>query len=188
MTTETTALLARLDCWLARHRPRYHHGLCPAARAAALDSLPQRLSMGVPEELRQLLAWHNGECDDFIGCLEQSWHLMSAAQIVAAKQELDELAEGDPACGWRREWIPFLDDDAGDYLCLDTSQQPAPVRAYWAGQHEHPVVAASLAAWLEAFVTAAERGDYHEDPERGYFLRWRGAATDRENESRGASR
>jgi hypothetical protein len=69
--------------------------------------------------------------------------------------------------------VPFLSDGAGNYLSLDTSQPGAPVREYWAGSPEQPVVAPSLAAWLEDFVNAVERGEYEQDPERGSFLRLR---------------
>jgi hypothetical protein len=35
----------------------------------------------------------------------------------------------------------------------------------------HDQVAPSLTAWLERFAQSAERGQYHEDPERGGFHR-----------------
>jgi cell wall assembly regulator SMI1 len=162
------ALLARLEKWLAQHRPRYLYGLEPGATAQELNTLEAALGGSVPADLRALLAWHDGQKDDFIGCLEQSWNLMSAQQIAAARQELQAAGDG-PAS----KLIPFLDNDAGDFLCLDTGQPDAPVRAVWRGKAERPVVARSLAAWLEEFVAAVERGEYHEDPERGYFFRQR---------------
>ncbi len=153
-------LLARLERWLKKHRRRYAAGLRPGADAAALASLE-------PPELRDLLAWHDGQGEDFVGHFEQDWDLMSAADIRAAKQELD----ADPPAGWQSSFVPFLADDNGDYLCLDTSQTPAPVRAVWQGRKEAETAAPSLAAWLADFVTAVERGEYVQDPERGTFLR-----------------
>ncbi len=164
-----SAHLARLDDWLARHRARFHAGLLPKASAAEVEALEKGLGTTVPQELRALLAWHNGQNPDVVGAFEQSWNLMSASQIADAKKELDGAAPS----GWQRAWIPFLDDDAGNYVVLDTSGPDHPVREFWQGCGEHPVVAKSLAAWVEAFASAVQSGDYHEDPERGNFLRKR---------------
>ncbi len=163
-TGEVATLLERLERWLAQHRPRYLKGLRPGAAASALDQFQTQLGLRVPEDLRALLAWHNGQSDDFVGCLVDRWNLMGTEAILAARSE---LTEG----GGQAAWVPFLDDDAGNYVVLDTSQNPAPVREFWAGQAEQPVVAPSLTAWLNDFVAAVERGEYEEEPERGEFLR-----------------
>ena len=165
-----SALLQRLDHWLAAHRPGFHKGLLPGASPADLEALQKAIGLPLPEELKTLLQWHNGQSKDLaVGRFEQDWSLMSTADIAATKQELDG---GDAAqSGWQRAWIPWLDDDNDDYMCLDTSQHHNPVRAFWQGQHEHPIVASSLTAWFQGFISALERGEYHEDPERGTFLR-----------------
>jgi cell wall assembly regulator SMI1 len=165
---ELDLLLDRLDRWLAQHRPHYWTGLLPGADAAALGQLAQALAGRVPPSLEHLLAWHNGQKADFVGCFEASWKLMGTQAIVSAKRDLDGQAA---AAGWQSAWIPFLDDDAGDYLCLDTAQAEAPVLSFWQGRNNHPIVAASLTAWTRALVQSVESGEYVEDPERGYFLR-----------------
>jgi cell wall assembly regulator SMI1 len=161
------ALLGRIDHWLAKHRPHVHRALLPGASAADLDALQSALGGKLPDELRTWLSWHNGQDADGLGAFVDSWYLMSARQIVEAKKELD--AEGHP--GWQRSWVPFLDDDESDYLCLDAGQAGCPVRECWSGQPDHPAVAPSLQAWAEQFVTGLEQGAYHEDPERGTFQR-----------------
>jgi cell wall assembly regulator SMI1 len=165
---ELRALLQRLQRWLARHRQRFLTGLCPGASRAELDALQEQLALPLPDELRLLLAWHDGQGEEFVGRFEQDWLLMSAAQIGEAKAQLDADAA---ATGWSASWIPFLDDDAGDYVCLDTTQPGAPVREFWPGTTDHAVVAPSLTAWLRMFVTNLEQGKYVEDPERGTLMR-----------------
>ncbi len=161
------SLLERLERWLTAQRPRYLRNLRPGATTSELDQFATGLGRPLPADLRALLAWHNGQGDDFAGALAGAWQLMSHAQILAAKHDLGTAAKNDPNTGWRSEWIPFLDDDAGNFVVVD----PNAVREYWAGKAEHPVVAPSLAAWLEKFVSALERGEYVEDPERGRMLR-----------------
>jgi cell wall assembly regulator SMI1 len=161
------ALLSHLERWLAAHRARFHRGLLPGAGDGDLATLKDALGGAVPHELADLLLWHNGQSPDVPGALENNWNLMSATEIVKAKRALD----AQPPAGWRSGWVPFLDDDGGSYLVLDTTHPGNPVRAVWKGKPEHETVAPSLAAWLQDFVRAVEAGKYHEDSERGSFLR-----------------
>lgn len=166
------ALLGRLEKWLHQHRRRYAEGLLPGASAQELDATQAALGVPLPQDLRTLLSWHNGQSGDFIGHLENNWDLMSASRIAEAKREMDA---GDRArSGWQPAWVPFLEDDSGNFLVLDTNQPAAPVRECWQGNPDHSVAAPSLAAWLEQFVGAVEQGRYHEDPERGTFLAGKG--------------
>ena len=160
---QITVLLARLDQWLNSERERFQQALLPGATAADCDALAAEMGRPLPEELRALLMWHNGQNPDVPGAFEQNWILMSTEEIADAKKELDDH----PHEGWRKNWLPFLDDDNGDYRCLDLDSPGCPVLECWRGRADHPVVAPSLSAWLESFVTALERGAYAEDPERG---------------------
>jgi cell wall assembly regulator SMI1 len=170
-TPAITSVLSRLETWLRKNRRGFYKGLFPGAKPEELSALQNKLGGVLPEDLRAFLAWHNGQSLDFIGHFEQNWNLMSADQIAAAKRELD--AEDHLETGWKREWIPFMDDDAGDFLFLDTGTTGIPAREFWQGKPEQPLAAPSLAAWLESFVNAVEKGEYVEDPERGTFLRSR---------------
>jgi cell wall assembly regulator SMI1 len=90
---------------------------------------------------------------------------MSTQQIGQVKKELD--AENTP--NWHAAWIPFLDDDNDNYVCLDNRQPGYPVRECWRGRQEHAIVAESLTAWVENLVKELEQGLYVEDQERGTF-------------------
>jgi cell wall assembly regulator SMI1 len=161
-------LLERFDAWLKRHRSRYWQGLQSPAPAEELAALASALNHPVPEALGTLLKWHNGQGTDFVGHFVQDFDLMSTGQIGNAKRNLDA---GNEAGGWRPEWIPFLEDDAGNYLFLDTGQPEPLVREFWQGKSEAPIAARSLTEWLRNLVLGAESGQYREDPERGSFLR-----------------
>lgn len=161
-------LLPRLESWLVAHRPRFLAGLNPPASDDELRELDRRLGTPVPAPLRALLAWHNGQGDAFAGAFVEDWRLMSTESISAASPALDADAD---STGWQLAWVPFLDDDAGSYVCLDPAQPGTPVREFWLGNDDHPVVAPSLEAWLRTFVETLEAGGYVEDPERGTLLR-----------------
>jgi cell wall assembly regulator SMI1 len=165
-----TALLERLGHWLSQHRSRYAQSLGRGATSAELDALQTALGRPLPEELRAFFTWHNGQNDQMVGHFEQNWNLMDLSQVEAAWKELTGAAEGERR--WQPAWIPFLDDDRGNYVFLDTSQPGAPVRQFWERNPEEPrTVAPSLTTWLEDFVGAVERGEYVTDSERGTFTR-----------------
>jgi cell wall assembly regulator SMI1 len=149
--------LARLDAWLKQHRKGYAAALKAGASARSLAALEKKIGT-LPGPLRELLAWHDGQEEDS-GAFEGSWRLLGAAEVAEYKEGLDEAA-----------YVPFLADDRGDTLALDTASPGMPVREV-RGEGKAPVVAPSLQAWLERFVADLEAGRYHEDPERGDLVR-----------------
>jgi cell wall assembly regulator SMI1 len=162
-----TAILTRLDKWLTESRPKFRKSLQPGASASDLGALGKSLGKPVPSGLAALLSWHNGQGEDYAGYFIEHWLLMSAAKIAAAKADLDAVGG---EYGWNKDWLPFLDDDGGNFIVLDLSQSNPPMLAYWMGEKAEKL-APSLDAWLTDFVTAVEAGKYHEDPERGTFSR-----------------
>jgi cell wall assembly regulator SMI1 len=165
-------LLARLEKWLAQHRKHLLEDLRPGANELERHALQAKLGGELPDELRTLLAWHNGQKREFAGGFEEDGLLLGTEEVAEAKAELDRGAAGNGAGnGWQAGWIPFLDDDSGNYVFLDTSQSGAPVRVFWLGKKEQPTLAPSLTAWFEEFVSAVEAGKYVEEPERGTFMR-----------------
>ena len=167
--SEVPALLGRLEGWLKKRRRRYFKGLRPGATEAELAELARALGKPVPAELADWLRWHNGQDEDLIGAFVESFNLMSAQAVIAA------LSERKGQAGWKSAWVPILDDYQGDLVVLDTSRPGCPVLERWEGRDDTPEVAPSLEAWLTALVGDVEAGRYHEDPERGEFVRGREA-------------
>jgi cell wall assembly regulator SMI1 len=160
------AILVRLEKWLAKHRRRFLTGLRPGVSSTELVDLRKGFGQPLPAELRLLLSWHNGQFPDFVGKFEEEWQLMSSADILEAWKELKE-----DKTGWQSHWIPFLDNDAGDFRFLDTKSPTPTVCDFWLGEKDRPTIAPSLSAWLEDVVSHMEKGEYQEDPERGTFMR-----------------
>jgi cell wall assembly regulator SMI1 len=163
--------LARLEKWLVKHRRSYLKALRPPATKQQLDQAQTTLGLTLPADLRTLLMWHNGQEGEFVGCFVERWKLLSIQAILDARKELDEAAGTHQLQGWRTEWLPFLGDDEGNYVIVDTATSPNAVREFWEDRDTHPVVAPSLGTWITEFVTAVEHSEYTEDPERGEFLR-----------------
>jgi cell wall assembly regulator SMI1 len=161
--------LAKIDRWLLKNRKRFHQALRKPATPAELDALQKELAQPLPDELRTLLSWHNGQGPDEPGAFEGSYRLLGTGEVAAEKKTLDGGSDG-----WQKTYIPFLEDDRGDCLFVDAAKPGGPVCEHWAGKKEKPEAAASLTAWFAQFLKDLEAGAYTEDPERGEFLRAEG--------------
>src|SRR5262249_22807777 len=114
----------------------------------------------------------NGQREGCAGALVERWRLMGTKRISDAIGEIRNERTGAFAkSGWRRSYIPFLDDDFGDYLCLDTECRPAPVCEFRLGERTPSRMSCSLTTWLEEMVAALQKGEFVEDLERGTMLR-----------------
>jgi cell wall assembly regulator SMI1 len=163
----TMAQLHRLDAAWEKNRAGFHQGLRPGATDSQCDSAAAALGASLPADLRALLTWHNGQNPEVFAAFFQSFHLLSADEIVEAAKDL----QAQPRNGWKTELVPFLSDDQDNFVCVDTSRPGAPLVECWRGRDSAIEIASSLGAWLEGFVTAVERGDYHEDEERGTYCK-----------------
>ncbi|MGL4553995.1 MAG: SMI1/KNR4 family protein [Gemmataceae bacterium] len=162
--------LARLDGWLAKHRPVFHDGLMDPATAAELSALAASLGRPVPDELASWLHWHNGQGEEGVGSLVGAFNVLGSEEIADEYAERQKGASDGP---WHAGWLPLLDDFQGDLVCLDTTRPGHPVIEVWRGKDEAEDVAPSLAEWVTGLVAEFEAGNYVEDPERGEFLKKR---------------
>ena len=66
-----------------------------------------------------------------------------------------------PHC-WRRSWVPFLENGAGDHLCVDLAAEdggtPGQVLMFYHDCDDRPIRSTSLEAWLADLVTSMESG------------------------------
>ena len=121
--SDVDKLIARLDSAIRTAHPRFYESLGPASSAEEIDALETLAGLPLPGALRALLAWHCGSWDEDVETSIASWRLMhadEAAEAVTMMREL--LAEDDSweeTTWWSRNWIPFLDDDGGQYVCVD---------------------------------------------------------------------
>lgn len=161
-------VLACLDAWLARHRPRYHAALEPGATAAQLAELEGRLGRPMPAEVRTWLGWHNGQKGGFHGAFVEAFLLLGTEGVAAVARS---FREEELVAGWNDAWVPLLADDQGNAIVLDPTAEGRPLREVWRGNDVHAVRARSLADWAEGLLADFEANRYVEDPERGEVMR-----------------
>lgn len=155
-------LLARLERWLGASRPEYFATLRPGVSADQLDEVERRFGLRLPEAFRQLYQWRDGQ--DGYDSLQHNRMLMPLENAVSAKEMLDDMigADFEAPEWWRREWIPFLENGAGDHLVVDflgiDGGQPGQIVAFWHDWENRSVKHPSFEAWLRDLVESMENG------------------------------
>ncbi len=169
--------IARLDAALRAVHPEFLAAHAPGATIEQIDALEALTGKPLPGTLRDLLAWHNGVgTRGALATFDGPWNFMSVEQIIEAIEMLRDLLEHEQDWKqqnwWGYDWIPFLEDNFGDHVCVDLDgggtleNDGQPFTGGVAGQimqFDHAaelrvVVAPSLDIWLTALVQAIEEG------------------------------
>ncbi|MEU6184369.1 SMI1/KNR4 family protein [Nocardia sp. NPDC047038] len=164
-------LVVRLDQWLLANRPAYHAGLMPGASAADIDEVARRVGGRLPPLLRDLLTWRDGQSEDYFGSLEFYWSLMPAGGIASTMDEMAWIAanEGLDDLEWSADWVPFLQNPFGDYMCIDLQGafggRPGQLVKYGHDDEFRNIICPSLEAWLGTLVAAFEAGMFESEHE-----------------------
>ncbi|MFD6196409.1 SMI1/KNR4 family protein [Mycobacteriaceae bacterium NPDC060252] len=168
-------LIARLDAALRAVHPEFLAIHAPGATIEQIDALEALAGKPLPGTLRDLLAWHNGVGPrGVLATFAGPWNFMSVEQIIGAIEMLRDLLEHEPRwkewTWWGYDWIPFLEDNFGDHICVDLDgggtleNDGQPFTGGIAGQimqFDHAaayrvVAAPSFDTWLTALVQAIE--------------------------------
>lgn len=181
---ERYASQPRFDPWLNRSVPDILSNLQPGATEEQLQHAEAALRFKLPKDLKALYRLHNGS--NYQPIMDR-WHLLSVEQMVGRWQMLQEIqhdtfdAEDEDGTidedrtpsgpvrkvWWHRRWIPFMDDSAGNSLCLDLVPGPGgQVGQVIFKDREGPAwgpFAPSLYWYLAFFATELEDGEYHLD-------------------------
>ncbi len=148
--------------------------LQPGATEEAFRKAEAALGYALPEDLKALYRLHNGsQSKPFL----DGWCLLSVEEGTEAWQMGQSFSRGadwevSPAGpvrrgSWHLQWLPFMANGAGDYLCLDGAPGPGgdsgQVICQSKDAHARGPFAPSLSWYLAFFATELEDGDYNID-------------------------
>ncbi|SEW52708.1 SMI1/KNR4 family protein [Chitinophaga arvensicola] len=150
---ETT--IATLDQQLRQTRPAYYASLQEGLTEDAIQALENQYQRQLPDDLKQLYKWKNGQADDNYDAF------LNNSLFVPLEQALDTAAENISMIGsdfevanwWHAGWIPLFHNGGGDYICYDTTGvftgTTGQLIEFWHADDDRNVIAPSLAALLE---------------------------------------
>lgn len=159
-----TALIERVDHWLAVNRPDYYGRLQPGVTDAAMDAFEVRFSLRLPEPFRAFYGWRNGQEPTCSASFQNNRMFSSLEEIAATKEMLDGMIGSDfeDPRWWRRGWVPFLANGGGDHLCLDVAAEdggePGQLVAFWHDWEDRSMKFPSFEAWLRQLADSMEAG------------------------------
>src|SRR4051812_9635367 len=152
-------LVERLDKWLAENRPDYYSKLEPGLSGEELADLEATLEVALPPEMRALLMWRNGQNARNSHSIYHNYMFIGSddiADIFAMNNDMLDNEEFDKANWWHHGWVPFLDNGAGDYYCVDFAGSfdgvPGQVLEFNHDYEGRTIQYPSLRQWLETLV------------------------------------
>jgi cell wall assembly regulator SMI1 len=133
--TSLTELIARADAALRAHRPDYYARLQPAATEQEIAAAEAYYGFQLPEPLRALYRWKNGQERTCYQSLngEDNLSFMSLQEGVEAHRILNDLdLAGEFAPGWwDPAWVPFLANGGGDHVCMEVTPEGRDAGLIW---------------------------------------------------------
>ena len=155
---------ATLSALWAVKRPDLEPGFRKGATAAQLASFHKKLGLALPKTFDALYAWHDGAGDED-GWFEGAYGFCRLLHILSHKKMLDDVRGDDGT--WNRAWVPFLQRNSEDFICIDTETgQIFEWRNY--GGTERTLLAPSLDAWLAAHIAITEAAKSLDDDDAVY--------------------
>jgi cell wall assembly regulator SMI1 len=157
-------LIGRLDRWLAANRPDYYAHLLPGVTEAQLDAFEAQFSLKLLEAFRRLYRWRNGHDQLRSESLVYNLMFSSLEDIARVKELMDGMigADFEDPRWWRQSWVPFLENGAGDHLCIDLAAEnggtPGQVLMFYHDWEQRPVRSPSVEVWLADLVASMEGG------------------------------
>lgn len=177
-----TKSFAKFQVWMIENAPDV--SFRPPVNPAGIENFGAKSSLNLPEDLRLILLMSDGETRKSAGAIG-NWRLMPIAEIQAAWGWLTQMSakgafteltpQPSPSLQvtwWHPGWVPFVTSDAGGYYCIDT--QPTETSRYgqillfFQDRPERPLVAASLATWLDRVTRDLSGGVYSYDKVTGF--------------------
>jgi cell wall assembly regulator SMI1 len=165
MTETIKEICQRLDALWTVMRPQLALELRPGA---ASDELAASTGPLLTPELKSLYAWHDG-AEDIHRPFEGFFGWSPLADVTSTKRMLDELEVESfqrdgwpPGVWWNSGWIPFLQFNCSDYVCVDVpgslgrGSGAAFIRRN--SGEERVVLAPSLLEWLRAHLEITASG------------------------------
>ncbi len=168
----------RIDRWLAANADPAPGFLRPPAAPDAVASAEAAMGVAFPAELRASLAVHDGE-EEGSPSLFDEWVLLPAAAMAQSwrtllrlheagelpPEPLDGMPAGPARPTWHSlRWVPLADDGGGNRLMLDLDPgeggAAGQLIVFYADAPDRPLVAPSLAAWLERHADDLEAGRF----------------------------
>ena len=143
-------------------RPEFYSELNKPLNDSQLDKLEEYYKIKIPEDLRKLYKWKNGQNPN---CYEA---FVNNSGFVPLNQALDTASELTSMIGfdfeienwWNENWLPIFQNGGGDSICYDLkgafTAQKGQLIEFWHADNDRNVIAPKLQMFLEQIISLYE--------------------------------
>lgn len=168
MTRRLRSMLDELEEVWSEKRPGLHKQLRRGASESRILRFERRFAR-LPVQLATLYRWHDGLADIHYG-VEGFFGWSPLDDVTRSKQGLDALELSGhftsvghaPGAWWNVRWIPFLQFNCSDHVCVDVTGTLRAGRGaifeWRAYEGPRALLAPSLSAWVEAHLAVTREG------------------------------
>jgi len=164
-------VLDDLDEWLVHNNRPVASALAPGASKRAMDGAEAASGYPLPEEVRQVLGWHDGNLSRALDTPLLWYHALLS---IDASMELRRTMSMIPGAGFRRNWWPLFvfQDEIYFVACTKERHKALPVRFYMGEVPETPAAFTSVSSLFETLLTGFTSGAVHSPDDEG-ITQWR---------------
>lgn len=129
------SLTGRLEALLRTKAPKVLASLNPGLPEEKILELERNSNITLPDDMRALYRWHNGQSPNISYCLIPGQRFMPLAEAIAAHERLRQDVKASSTAqrvafsifaGHKNGWLTVFDDGAGDGHFLDIERVTEP--------------------------------------------------------------
>lgn len=160
-----------LDSNLIKLRPDFYVNLNNPLKESEIKNLEEKFNVIIPDDLRKLYQWKNGQSNDCYNSLVNNSMFMPLEEALESAEEMTSMIgfDFDIDNWWNENWIPIFHNGGGDHICYDmrgifTGQQGQLIE-FWHSDNDRNVIAPNLKSFIEKineFYTTREKSDFDE--------------------------
>lgn len=148
--------LTTLDQHLSQLRPELYTHLNAPLTAEAIAALEKTYAITLPEDLKALYQWKNGQRDDCYEAFVNNSSFLPLQEALEVAKEMTGMIgyDFDVENWWHAAWIPVFHNGGGDYICYDTegifTGRKGQLIEFWHRDGDRNVIAPDLESFLQA--------------------------------------
>lgn len=148
-----------LDKHLRTTRPDFYAQLNDPLTDEEIQALEEQYKVTLPDDLKALYKWKNGQKDDCYEALVNNSMFISLEVALEIAEECTSMIGLDFEIEnwWNQHWIPMFNNGSNDYLCYDMGGTftgiTGQILEFWHADNDRNVIAPTL----ESFIAVVNR-------------------------------
>ncbi|MGV3611407.1 MAG: SMI1/KNR4 family protein [Fluviicola sp.] len=164
-------IVEKLNTLIAGRRAEFYADLQESLNDQQIDSLQEKYKIQLPQDLRELYKWKNGQDDSSYEAFVNNSTFIPLEEALEIAAEMTSMIGHDFEIEnwWNEKWIPIFHNGGGDYICYDSggvfTGKAGQIIEFWHADNDRNVISPSLESFLENlndFYEQTDEADFDE--------------------------